>query len=475
MRFLGFIGPTYELSSVNVDCQRCVNLYPELNEIGTGKDREIASLLGTPGLRLLATLPANGCRGSIYTSTGQLFAVYGANLYQIASDFTFTLKGTLITTSGQVSMADNGLQLVIVDNPNGYVWDFTALTFTQITDTNYKGASQVTYQDGFFIFNEVGTNHFFLSDLNSTAFLGDVASKEGDADPILSIISDHRNLWLFGSETTEVWYNSGDNTFPFARIDGAYIQTGCAAANSVQRLNGTVIWLGCDKNGTGIVYEASGYQPVRISNQSVERAIQGYSTISDAISWTYQDDGHNFYVLSFPTANATWVFDTQTKLWHERAYLINGNFNRHRGATHAFAYGKHVVGDWENGNLYELTRDVFDDNGNPKKWMRRSPHVSSDMNKQFFAQFQLDVETGVGLDGTTQGTDPQVMLRFSDDGGHTWSNEKWTSMGKIGHTRARVQWQRLGSSRNRVFEVSGSDPVKIALIGAELNFMAGAS
>ncbi len=479
---VGFIGPTYQLSSVNVDGQRCINLYPELNELGTGKDKEIASLLGTPGLRLLTTLAANGPTRGSWTADNQVagtsdfFMVSKNKLYKVSSSFVATELGTLLTTSGPVSMADNGLQLVIVDGPNGYVWDFALLTFTRIIDPAWLGSDMVSYQDGTFIFNKPNTNKFYISGLNEVTFDGaDIASKEGNSDPIVAHLSDHRNLWIFGSETTEVWFNSGAPLFPFQRVEGAYIETGCAAAFSVAKLNGTVIWLGQDKKGTGIVYEASGYQPIRISNQAVETEIQSYANISDATAWTYQDGGHSFYVLNFPSANTTWVFDTQTKLWHERAYLLQGQFKRHRAETHSFAFGKHVVGDWENGNVYELTREVYDDNGAPKKWMRRALHISTDMLRQYFSQFQLDAEVGTGLDGIGQGTDPQVILRWSNDGGHTWSNEKWASLGKIGHTKRRAQWQRLGQSRSRVFEVSGSDPVKTVLIGAEISFMPGAS
>lgn len=477
MRFTGFIGPTYQLSSRNADCQRCMNLYPEVNEIGTGKDKEIASFVECPGLNLLATMPANGnTRGDWLASTGDLYYVNKNKFYKFAADSTVTELGTLVTSSGRVSMADNGLQLVVVDGPNGYVWDFTLLTFVQINDPAWLGSTTVAYQDGTFLFHKPGTNQFYISGLNEVTFdAADVAEKEGNADPIVAIFSDHRNVWLWGTETIEVWYNSGAALFPFQRIDGTYSENGLAAAFSIQKLNGTIIWLGQDKKGTGIVYMANQYTPVRISTQAIEDEIQSYSTISDATSWTYQDGGHSFYVLNFPTANASWCYDIQTRLWHERSYLNQGRYDRHRAETHSFTFGKHIVADWENGNIYELSRDFHTDNGAPKKWMRRAPHISTDMVRQFFQSFQIDIEAGVGLDGTGQGTDPKVILRWSDDGGHKWSNERWVSMGKIGHTKHRAKWERLGSARDRVFEVSGTDPVKIAIIGAELNYQPGAA
>lgn len=479
-RFVGFIGPTYELASKDIDCQRCINLYPELNELGTGKDKEIASLVEVPGTKTLFSLAGGGSRGSyIAKGNGQHFRVVGNKFYQIADDLvTPTLLGTLAvnTGTGPVSMADNGLQLMLVDGPNGYVWDFTLLTFTQIADPAFSGSAWVTYQDGTFIFGFPGTNKYGITGLNEVTFDGaDVAEKEGSPDPIVMGISDHRNVWLFGSKSIEVHFDSGDPLFPYTRIEGAYIENGCPAPFTVQPFNGTLAWLGQDKDGHCIVYEANGFIPVRISNQAVEGQIQKYKDVSDAIAWTYQDGGHSFYVLSFPSANATWVFDTQTRLWHERGYLINGVIQRHRGQNHVFVNGKHILGDFENGNVYEFSRDFHSDSGNPKKWLRRSPHVSTDMVRQFFTSFVLDIEAGVGLDGIQQGTDPKVIMRISNDGGHNWSSERWKSLGKIGHTRKRLEWNQLGMSRDRVFEVSGTDPVKIALIGAELNYEPGMS
>lgn len=478
MRFPGFIGPTYSLPSVDADCQRCINLYPELNELGTGKDREIARFVEVPGLNTLLTIgTSGGTRGSYITKgTNQVFHVVKNKLYEIHSDFTKTELGTLnaSTGSGPVSMADNGLQLMLVDGGHGYVWDFALLTFTEINDPAFSGSAWVTYQDGTFLFGLPGTNHFGITGLNAVTFdAADISSKEGSPDPIVFGLSDHRNVWLFGSKSIEVFFNSGAALFPFERVEGAFIENGCAAPFSVAPFNGTIAWLGQDKDGRAIVYQASGYTPVRMSTQAMEYEIQKYSTVADARAWTYQDGGHSFYVLNFPTANKTWAFDTQTKMWHERAYLINGQLVRHRAETHVFAFGKHIVGDWENGNIYELSRDYHSDAGAARKWVRRAPHNSSDMVRQFFSEFKLDIETGTGLDGLGQGTDPQIMLRWSSDGGHTWSNERWASMGKIGHTRKRVSWDRLGSSRNRVFEVSGTDPVSIAILGAELMFEAG--
>lgn len=480
MRFKGFIGPSYQLNSVEIDSQRCINLYPQLNEMQTGKDGEIASLIGTPGLRLINTVGSGPGRGLYKSTVGTLYKVTGNTVYSVdPATGTGTALGTLQTTNGQVGMADNGFQLVIVDGPFGYYIDFTAPTvLVQITDLNFLGSNTVTYQDGYFIFCAPNSKEFYLSDLNAITFLAPAdTAKNGYPDNIVCTISVNRNLWLFGEVTTEVWFDSGDNLNPFAFVPGSLMQYGCAATFSVAKLFNTVFWIGADLTGSGMVYmaNAGGYTPVRISTHAVELAFRRYKTISDAVAYTYQENGHQFYVLNFPTASATWCYDCETSLWHERAYLTNGQLQRQRQNGMAFVNEMYVCDDYANGNLYEMNSSVYSDNSNAIPRIRIAPQLSNDMNRMFIARMQLDIESGVGIDGIGQGVNPQAILQFSNDGGHTYSDEMWASFGAIGATKKRAEWRRLGMSRDRVFKVTITDPVKVILLGAELDVTGGNS
>lgn len=482
MRFSGFIGPSYTLRSVNADGQACVNLYPELNELGTGKEREVAALIGTPGLSLLLTLSTGPVRGHWFSSTGKLYAVGGNKLYSISSSWIATEIGTLSTSTGPVSMADNGISLVAVDGPNGYTVDLEAGTFAQMAygsylDNLFPGSSIVAYQDGYFAFIQPDSEEWFISDLLATTING-LSGRKNQAYPdfLNSGVSVNRDLWMFGESSIEVWYNAGDDADnPFERVQGAVIEIGCAAPFSVAKTANQVFWVGKDRSGSGIVFSAQGYQPQRISTYAIENAIRGYGDISSTRAFCYQEAGHYFYCLNFPNASTTWAYDTGTKLWHERSYLNNGLRERGLPECHSFAYSKNVVGDYRNGNIYEMSLDVFTDNTAPIVRKRTAPHVTSGLKRVTHSRFQLDLESGVGLDGTGQGIDPQAMLRFSDDGGHSWSNEKWTGIGKIGQTRTRAIWRRLGMSRDRVYEISISDPNKVVILGAELDVQAEAS
>lgn len=476
MRFPGFIGPSYTLQSVNVDCQRSVNLFPELNELGTGKEREIAALVSTPGLRLLLTLPEGPVRGLHHASNGELFAVGGTKFYRISSSWVATELGTLLSSSGPVSMADNGSQVVIVDGTNGYAWSIDVDAFATITDPDFFAADVVTFQDGYFICAKKNSQQFFISGLNAITFDAlDIASAEGVPDDLVAAVSAAQNLYLFGEQSIEVFYNSGDADFPFARISGAVVDVGCAAAQSIGKILNTLYWLGGDDTGSGIVYRMQGYQPQRISTPAIESVIRGMTSeqIAASRAWTYQQGGHAFYCLNLEGTNSTWVYDGSTGFWHERAYRDLWDLERHRADCHANAHGLNVVGDYENGKIYALDPDKYTDDGTAIVRMRTAPHLSKNLVRLFHNHFQLDLETGVGLDGTGQGTDPQAMLQWSDDGGHTWSNERMASMGAIGQRKTRVIWRRLGSSRDRVYRVSISDPVKVVLIGAEIGYAEG--
>ncbi len=474
MRLPGFIGPSYTLQTVNYDCQRCVNLYPEVNEVGFGKEREVASLVSTPGLALLATVGSGPIRGLHYSSDNVLYAVSGNSFYKITSAYATTLLTTLTTNSGFISMADNGTTLCLVDGVKGYTHALGSGTASEIVDPDFQAADQVTFQDGYFIFNWKGTGKFFISSLNGTAFDPlDFASAEGNPDNIIGLISDHRDLWMFGPQSTEVFFNSGNADFPFERIQGAFIEHGCAAAFSIAKMNNSVFWLSSDDKGNGLVYMARGYQPQRISTHAVEAAIRGYTNIQNAKAYTYQANGHHFYAINFPDADTTWVYDTATGFWHERTSTFEGVFGRNRADCHAFAYGKHIVGDYQNGKIYELSSDVFTDDGEEITRQRVAPHLTSGLKRVFYNSFQLDMEVGVGLDGGVHGEDPQAVLQFSDDGGHSWSNEKWSSFGRIGKRTHRAIWRRLGFSRDRVFRLTITDPVKVAIIGAEVDAVPG--
>lgn len=473
-----FIGASYLSRSRNFDAQRCVNLFPEAS--GSGTSKAIAMLIGTPGLTLFSTLAGAGVRGCIRFTASQSIVVVGGNVYSVTTAGVGTLIGTIFNRTTPVSMASNGTVIMLVTGPEGYVVtpnvNPALSTVTQIVNPAFLGADKVDYIDGYFVFNQPGTGRFQITGLFATTVDPlDFATAEGSPDLLISLIVNQREIWLFGENSTEVFFDSGNALFPFQRIQGAFIEQGCAAKFSPAKSGTTLFWLSADDRGQGMVLKASGYQPQRVSTHAIEYAIAQYPRIDDAIGYTYQQEGHIFYVLTFPTGNATWVFDESTQLWHERAWRnpVDASLNRHRSNCQMAFAGKVIVGDWETGKLYSLNLDAYDDNGDILPAIRQCAHEASpDDTWQFFHRLWIDMETGVGLNAG-QGSDPQVMLEWSDDGGHTFPNQMWASAGKIGEYRRRVNYRRLGKSRDRVWRATITDPVKRIFIAADAAMTAG--
>jgi Phage stabilisation protein len=535
------LGSAYVARSINAADNRMVNLFPEAIPEG---GKEPGFLNRAPGLQFLQTVGTGPIRGlwAHQTNGSDFYVVSGNNVYKLTGlTGTPQLLGT-VTGTGPVSIADNGTQIFFACNPDGFIYNETTGAFGKITDPDFAGAVTVTYLDGYFVFNQPNSQIIWVSQLLDGTSINplDFASAEGSPDGVVGLISDHRELWVFGTDSVEVWYDSGAADFPLTRIQGAFNEIGCVAAFSIAKLDNGLFWLGTDARGQGIVYRANGYTGVRVSTHAIEYAIAQYGNIADAIAYTYQQEGHAFYVLTFPIGNATWVYDVSTQVWHERAGFDNGDFMRHRSNCRCNFGGNIIVGDFESGNIYRFDLDVYADNGGIQKWLRSwraLPTGQNNLKRTAHHSLQLDCETGVGLNlypaydsenidtesgldlvaeyvqvqlatqsGSTltteindgfeplgqfnvpdldisgynlvttsypaaPGYDPQVMLRWSDDGGHTWSNEHWSPIGKIGAYGHRTFWRRLGMTlklRDRVYELSGTDPNKIAIMGAEL-------
>jgi hypothetical protein len=325
------LGASYVARSINAADNRMVNLFPEM----TPDNGQTAAFLNrAPGLNFLQAVGTGPIRALwVSQNSGGYFYVVSANeVYKLTGlTATPTLLGT-VTGTGPVSIADNGTQIFFACNPDGFIYNETTNVFAQITDPDFAGAVTVAYLDGYFVFNQPDSQIIWVSQLLNGQSVDplDFASAEGSPDGVVGLIADHRELWVFGTDSVEVWYDSGAADFPLTRIQGAFNEIGCASAYTIARMDNGLFWLGKDARGQGIVYRANGYTGQRISTHAIEYAIAQYGNISDAIAYTYQQEGHAFYVLTFPSGNATWVYDVATQAWHERAGWDNGEFTRHR-------------------------------------------------------------------------------------------------------------------------------------------------
>lgn len=484
----GFVGASYTTRSIYQDDQECINFYPEIDPTKQPGERGIVALYPTPGLVTEITFPIPAeIRGQRALSGLQYaIAVCGNRVYRIDQALSYTQVGTLTTSTGPVSITDNvmtvqGLTAYIVDGVNRYYYVVATNTFVTLppSDGAWQGADVCDTVDNYIIYNKPGTQLWSSTDLGSPlstqAWYG---AKDGSPDNLVALIVDHRQVYLLGEVTTEVWVDVGTQipgliTFPFQRVSGTSSQNGIGARFSLVRYAETFMFLSRDTLGTATIGMMMGYEYKRVSTHAVENSLIGVN-VENARAWSMQQEGHEFYVITFPDIDLTWVYDLATQQWFKWLWWDSPNavYKRHRGQNCIAFANKNLVGDYENGKIYAIDFDAYTDAGNPIRRLRRAPHITTDLQRQYFEEFQIQFQPGVGLT-TGQGDNPQAMLRWSNDGGSTWSNEHWVGIGRQGNYTNRAIWRRLGWARDRIFEVAVTDPVKAVIVSANLKASPG--
>jgi hypothetical protein len=437
--------------------------------------------------------------------------IYLGQTIQGAGVTADTVVTALGTGTGGIGTYTVSVASTVAIGVTMYAINFSVLPST---DGAFSGANTVDVMDNYIVYNNPTTQEWGATDLLSPISPQTSYSlKDGAPDDLVALIVDHREVYLLGEISSEVWTDVGSVPFPFQRIPGTSTQHGIAAAFSLARLGNSFAYVSRNNRGQAQIMQMNGYLPKRISTHAVENTLTN-QYISDAIAWTYQLEGHEVYVVTFPTLNLTWAYDATTEMWHKWLYTANDNsYQRHRGNCCANFQGMVLVGDYENGRIYELDKQNYTDNGQNVRRLRRAPHFVTDFQRQYFDELQIQFQPGVGTTGLSQPTGdiylnspyiiypdatftigpfqtfiigqqptlsnnstttfPQAMLRWSNDGGSTWSKEYWVGIGQMGKYRNRAIWRRLGQARDRVFEVSITDPVNVVIIAANLKASMG--
>lgn len=413
-------------------------------------------------------------RGLVANADGTaLFCVQGSNLFYVDRKGVRTQRGILNSRNGYVGMVVGDDQLVTTDGPNGYVLSLASNSFQRITAAGWLGSVRPAYAGGYFVFSQPNTQTWYISALENATSEDplDFAQAPASPDNIICPIADHGEAWLFGSASVEPWSNTGAADFPFEQNKGAVMQTGTVAAFSICRLDNTVYWLGRDENGGGVVWRAQGYQPQRISNQSIEqqiqRVIEGGTDVTKAIAYAYQQSGRSFYCLRVPGLDTTLCYDVASAQWHDRAEFdeATGGYKPHRATHHAYCYGKHILGG-DDGGLYIYNEATNNNAGDILVRDRISPHYAQEsLDTVTFSQFELDCKVG---GGKPDGTGCQVLLRWSDDGGQTWRDWREVSLGAIGEYKQRARFLRCGSATDRVWQMRCTDDSPLQVVGAKV-------
>lgn len=445
----------YQSRTLPWSAQRCINWYAESTP-ATANPKTPVVLIPRPGLVLFSTITGS-CRGRLELGD-ILYVVFGDTFYAVDSNGATTVIGS-ISGNGPVSMAASADQITVVFQPDAWVYTISSGAFVQIVDVSFPGSKWVAQLDGYFVHVQADlSGKFFLSNLGEGTLFDalDYATAETDADQLVAAIADHGELWLFGSETIEPWAVTGATDFPMEPIASAKIQRGCIAPNSITRQDNTLFWIGDDK----VVYRAAGYTPRRVSTHAIEKILEDSGTdIVNAIGCSYTQDGHS-YVQFTLLGQWTIVFDVATSLWHERQTFEFPYWK----ANYAVGVFNAIVMGGEDGNLYKLTIGTFDDDGTLIRYESTGSVIHASTNKVGMARLQIDMKTGIGIT-VGQGSDPMIMLSWSDDGGRTWSSEHWLPIGKIGEYSRRAIKRRMGKFYTRIIKLAVTDPVGPSLIG----------
>lgn len=426
--------------------QRLLNCCAEQMPLG---GKAPTALIRTPGIRAHKDVGTGPGRG-LALHAGGLYAVSGSKLYSVPLSGTSGSATELgdVPGSQRASLASNGTTLVVVKNPEAYRYNGTNVA--EITDTDFtsRGAGKVDFIDGYYVFNEPNTGRHFSSDLYALTFDAlKFGTAEGSPDNLLDFIVTLREILFLGNKTGELWWNSGAGNYPFERVANGVIEQGIKSGLTKQ--DNRPFWFANDNTFRAL----NGNIAQRVSTHSVEEKLRGYASACYAFAYTHE--GHAVVVFKFP-GEATWCLDITTGEFHERASYGQDDW---RIVDAIEISGVTYVQDGETGKVGILDPDTYAEWDDPLVAQFMYPSVYSGGKIVFHNRFELILETGVGL-STGQGSNPEVMLECSDDGGKTWFSAPNRTIGAIGQYAWRVEWFSLGASRDRVYRVSISDPVR---------------
>ena len=452
MQQIPFAISTSSARNIKANNETLINMYAETM---TPAAKSSVTLIGTPGAELFSDLETTTILGT-HVFKDVLYAVTVDELYSIDSAGVSTLIGSVdFTGRDYVSIADNGIQMLMVAGDAYYYDGITSIG--QVTDPEYFQSSMVTYMDGYFILVRDGTQQFFISELYSVSFVGtDFASAEGSPDNLIGVRADHRQLWLFGDKSVEVWYNSGNVDFPFERIQGSFQQRGCLEKHTIDTMDNSIYWVGDD----GIIYRANGYTPMRISTEAIESEIAQIPS-TELSSFTYFEEGHTFYCIAI-NGNKTLVYDAKTQLWHTRTSVKTGRWIAYGMEA---IYGKNIASS-DDGKLYEMSIDINTENDVVINREAITSPISKGVDYFTLSEFEIDMETGT----SEINVDDELSIQISKDGGRTYSIPRTTSLGEVAKYGTRVVFRRLGRARNMSIKVKTRSKAPVRIISAQARF-----
>lgn len=451
--------------SRHVSSQRLINMFAEISD---QPDRSILNLYPTPGLSApfvdFGDTPVRG-----WVRVGDLvYVVHRGTFYEVNNSGISVARGAIGTTSGNVGISDNGVQVMVVDGLNGWIWNRDTLVWVQITDVNFpNGATVVVYADSFFLVDDpANPGRFWKSAVfdglswNSLQF----STAESAADSLVNIFPHQGYLGLFGEVTLEGWQNVGGTNFPYQRVSGAVIEWGLGAKWSIAKYDNSLMFLAKNRLGGYQVVVIENFLPRPVSGQDFQAELDSYvaqGIVSDAVAFSFFDSGHSFYHLSFPNVGKSWIYDLSTESWAE----VQSGGGRHRPAMGLAYFERNLAADYENGKVYRLAAQFDTDNGQVIDREIITKHLF-DEYRTSISRLWLDIQPATGTDAVQE---PRIELSISRDGGNTYGPGVLAQMGAIGAYLTRCFWSRLGRARDWVFRFRLTQNARLVISGAFFN------
>jgi len=460
---INFTGGDYQHKSRPLTKQWTRNFWPQ--PIPNQKARSAYILQSFYGIKLFKEFTGKH-RGQVQ-SKGILYRVVNTTLYKVDKNGNHTSLG-FIGGSNRCFLKPIGSQIIVV-NGSGIVYVYDGTNVTQVTDINIGSPKGVAVLNNQAIYDAGVGQGWDVSDVGKPGVINGLnnASAEISADDLQIPYSYSETLYLFGTETTELWWNSGQGNPPFDRIQGAALRIGCGAIYSVAETPDYIFMFGSDKQVHTLTGGTTAVDTV-ISTPAMAKEFEGYAVTEDAVGWTMQLEGQWFYVITFPIQNITWVYHVGGE-WFQWGI---GNAGRHRADDYEYVYDKHLVADYTTGNLYELDAETYTDDGQTIIRTRDTAPIHGGLfqadGKEFeISQFTIFLEAGVGLlEG--QGSNPSLMVSISKDGGKTFGTERFVKVGQLNETRQSATMKNLGRFRECVFRIRCSDPIYWAIYNAQV-------
>ena len=424
-------------------------------------------LAPTPGLKSwLTTITKTPIRG-MHEKDGLLYVAAGDTIYKVDPAKTVTSLGTFNTETTIVHMTSNHNYLLMSDGQDAYTFSFNTSTYAQVTDSDFQSSTPTVTNVRDFFFTHNGKT-FYWSQVNDPTSWDalDFNAAESVQETIVAVSRLQDFLFVFGNRRSEIWQVVGGSN-PVRALTGILLQHGCAAKESLAEGQNDLFTLARGKQGNLVVLAVDrNFEERIISDEGLNTQLDGYTTIDDAIGFVYQKEGNEFYQITFPAEEKTWLYNVTTESWSELTSEVASLQTRHSAQFFAPFDGKNIVSDNTSSTLYELDYGTFTDGGTTiNRFVRTSPILLEDKTEFILERLEIDVQDAEGL-VTGQGSDPQLMLRKSGDGGFTWTNWIYRDAGKIGEYGKRVLFYNLGRSRNLVLEIQMSDPINWFILGA---------